>query len=87
MTCGAIIRGEVEGDGMSQTEQGQAPKYDPDRYDTVESRIESFYEEHPDGRIDTSLLSDPNDVSQCLFLAAVYLHKDDAAPRATGHAQ
>ncbi len=63
---------------MSQSERGQAPEYDPDRYDTVESRIERFYEEHPDGRIDTSLLSDPNDVSQCLFLAAVYLHKDDA---------
>ena len=60
-------------------------------YELVEDRIRAFYEDHPDGRIITFELTDPEDRAKGYFIvrAEVYLdHEDQHAhcPKATGMA-
>lgn len=62
-------------------------KFDPATYETVADRISRFYAENPEGRITTTLLSDPNRNDHYIFSVSVYRNAQDAKPVATGHAQ
>ena len=49
-----------------------ARKFDPSQYETVASRIAKFYEDHPEGRIITELVSDPNKMDMAAFKAYLW---------------
>lgn len=53
-------------------------------YVTVNERIKAFWKYYPNGRINTTLLSNDNGV--CVFKAEVYAFESDTTPRATGYA-
>lgn len=59
--------------------------FNPEEYETVESRIKRFYSDHPDGCIRTELLSSPNEISTAVVLAYVYTDHGEIL-RATGMA-
>lgn len=52
-------------------------------YETVESRIKRFYEDHEDGSITTQLISPVENISQAIFKAFIYIGDKI---RATGYA-
>lgn len=54
-------------------------------YETVESRLEKFWADHPNGRIETELV-DASDTTY-LFKALLWRDAADERPAATGHAQ
>lgn len=59
-------------------------KFDLEKYIPVSERIQQFWADHPEGRIQTSIeLIDGDDI---IIKAAVYRAAGDAAPAATGHA-
>ena len=59
-------------------------KFNLEEYDTVESRIHKFYEDHADGAIVTELASDPNNIGEvALFMASVLI---GGILKATGYA-
>ena len=60
------------------------PAFDRDSYIGVQERIVRFWDEYPDGRIWTDMKSLPDEWEQVVFFAAVYKHKDDQLPAATG---
>lgn len=62
------------------------PRFDPNDYVDVQTRITRFWSEHPDGAIVTKLMSPPDDFAQCRYEAQVYRHRDDNRPSATGYA-
>jgi hypothetical protein len=62
------------------------PPFDPNDYIDVNDRILRFWSEYPEGRIETNLMSPPDDFTQCRFRASVYKSITDAAPAATGWA-
>jgi len=53
-------------------------------YVTVAERLEKFWEEYPEGRIDTALVS--NAGGKVVIKASVYRNIGDPAPTSTGHA-
>ena len=59
-------------------------RFDLNSYETVEERLERFWSEHPEGRVLTSLLSDPNHLDECVVRAEVYFDAGDDRPRGTG---
>jgi len=66
-------------------------KFDLNSYETVETRINRFYEQHPDGRIITEDLTTEADrqVGVWRIKTFIYLTDGDQAaglPKATGHA-
>jgi hypothetical protein len=66
-------------------------QFNPEDYETVASRIQRFYEEHPDGRIVTENVTTENDRAQSIWIVKsyVYLNTGDQAaglPKATGYA-
>lgn len=63
------------------------PRFDLSNYVDVQTRLNRFHLEYPDGRIATMLESDPNDREHAVFVAHVYKHRDHAFPDATGWAQ
>lgn len=62
------------------------PAYNPETYVDVQTRISRFWSEYPDGRIHTSLESNPDHFTEAIFKAMVYKRLDDAFPSATGWA-
>lgn len=54
-------------------------KFNLDDYDPVEERIKKFYADHPEGRIITTLTSDPNNIDFSVFRAAVFVGGDEKA--------
>lgn len=65
------------------------PRFNLNDYETVEERIRRFYDENPDGRIETENLTTPVDrsVSTWVVRASIFLTAGDQAnrlPKATG---
>ena len=59
--------------------------FDLENYETVASRITTYWKDHPQGRIATRLLS--HETRQFVVMAEVYEHRDDTYPAATGLAE
>lgn len=62
------------------------PKFDIDNYVDVQERINTFWEQYPDGAIRTNLMSPPDDFTQCRYKAEVFKDRDLPAPDAVGWA-
>lgn len=60
--------------------------FDLSKYIPVHSRITSFYEKYPDGRIVTELVSLNEDSGFVCIKASAFRNRDDAEPSSTGHA-
>jgi len=60
-------------------------RFNLDDYETVESRLEKFWAENPEGRIWTDLVS--NDGKTVIIVAHAYRRADDTHPAATGFAE
>ena len=58
--------------------------FDLSNYETVESRLARFWEQFPDGRIDTALMN--YDGESCIVRTTIWKHRDDINPTATGYA-
>ena len=61
-------------------------QFDLSKYIPVHSRITSFYERYPDGRIVTELVSLNEDTGFVCIKASAFRSRDDAEPSSTGHA-
>lgn len=59
--------------------------FDLSQYETVEERLERFWEAHPDGRVETEMVF--YDADRVVFKATIYRKADDSVPVATGHAE
>jgi hypothetical protein len=55
-------------------------------YVPVQERINLFWKDHPEGRIITTLESDPADFTTCRYRAELYIDADQQRPSATGWA-
>ena len=62
-------------------------RFNPDDYEDVATRLKRFKSDHPESRIITHALSDPNLKDWVVIRAEVYLTFDAAAPSASGIAQ
>jgi hypothetical protein len=58
--------------------------FDLSNYETVESRLQKFWELYADGRIETVLMN--YDGESCIVRTVIWKHRDDAQPTATGYA-
>lgn len=58
--------------------------FDLSNYETVESRLSRYWEQFPDGRIETTLMN--YDGESCIVRTVIWKHRDDANPTATGYA-
>jgi len=58
--------------------------FDLSNYETVESRLLRFWEQNPDGRIETTLMNYDGD--SCIVRTVIWKHRDDVNPTATGYA-
>lgn len=54
-------------------------------YETVDSRIDKFWNDFPNGRILTEWMN-PGNLDEVMFMASVYTDREDARPAATGFA-
>jgi hypothetical protein len=63
-----------------------SPSFNVATYVDVQTRINRFWEEHPNGRIETQMMSLPDDFDQVVFKASVYTQVTDNNPSATGWA-
>lgn len=63
------------------------PPYNPNDYVTVQQRIDKFWEEHPNGAIQTEVVGYATDLGSVIVRAMVYRDLADAKPCATGLAQ
>jgi hypothetical protein len=59
-------------------------RFDLQNYETVDSRLDKFWTEHPNGRVETRLLSDPLQLDEVVVWAAVWFDVSEPEPRATG---
>lgn len=55
-------------------------RFNVDDYVDVQTRINDFWKQYPDGAILTRFLSDPGDFDRVVVQAEVYKHRDDARP-------
>lgn len=62
-----------------------AGKFDLETYETVESRLVKFWNDHPNGRVFTELVF--HDERRFIIKAEIYFDKDDLNPTATGYAE
>jgi hypothetical protein len=60
-------------------------RFNLDDYETVESRLHKFWDDNPNGRIETYVHH--YDETRVLIVAQVFAHKDDHKPMAFGHAE
>ncbi len=60
--------------------------FDVNAYDSVDSRIDRFWNDHPNGRILTRCVNYDAGLDELLFLAEVYENREDERPAATGWA-
>lgn len=58
--------------------------FDLSNYETVETRLNRFWETYPDGRVETTLMNYDGDT--CIVRTVIWKHRDDANPTATGYA-
>jgi len=58
--------------------------FDLSNYETVETRLARFWEQYPEGRVETTLMNYDGD--SCIVRTVVWKHRDDANPTATGYA-
>lgn len=58
--------------------------FDLSNYETVESRLLRYWEQFPDGRIETTLMN--YDGESCIVRTVIWKHRDDVNPTATGYA-
>jgi hypothetical protein len=63
------------------------PRFNLDDYVDVNSRIDLFWDKHPEGAITTKLVAHTPDLASVIVEAAVYRHRDSLTPDATGLAQ
>ena len=61
-------------------------RFDPANYESVDERLGKFWDEHPAGRIETFLLSNPDALDECVFRANVFFDINEPAARGVGHA-
>lgn len=66
-------------------------RFDPNDYETVESRIKRFYETYPDGRLITELVNTYDEEKPRIFIVKSYAYLTDGdqandLPKATGYA-
>lgn len=61
-----------------------AGNFDLNAYVEVQERINRFWDEYPEGRIETDLLSNPDNFDRVVFRSRVYKHRDNAEPDSTG---
>ena len=61
------------------------PGFNLDNYETVEDRLVKFWDDHTDGRINTSIHY--YDDTRILIRAEVYFDREDVRPVATGYAE
>jgi len=59
--------------------------FNPKDYDDVKTRLSRFWEDHPNGRVDTNIVS----ATEQMFIikAEIFLDVDDPNPKATGLAE
>jgi hypothetical protein len=62
-----------------------AGKFDLETYETVESRLVKFWNDHPNGRVFTDLVF--HDERRFIIKSEIYFDKDDMHPTATGYAE
>jgi hypothetical protein len=62
------------------------PQFDVSSYIDCQERILRLWAEYPNARIDTNLMSPPDDFTQCRYVARIYKNLDDPFPSATGWA-
>lgn len=60
-------------------------RFNLEDYEPVEDRLRRFWDEHPQGRVSTSLVF--RDEKRVLIEARVFRDKDDVNPKATGFAE
>ena len=60
-------------------------QFNLDNYETVEDRLVKFWEQHPDGRVLTSVHY--YDDTRILVKAEIYFNREDDRPVATGYAE
>lgn len=58
--------------------------FDLSNYETVETRLNRFWETYPDGRVETTLMNYDGDT--CIVRSVIWKHRDDPHPTATGYA-
>jgi hypothetical protein len=59
-------------------------RFNLDEYEPVEERLLKFWAEHPEGRIETRLLTEPAALDEAVVWAGVWFDANEAHPRATG---
>jgi hypothetical protein len=62
------------------------PQFNLEDYVDTNERIDLFWAKYPEGRIETNLMSDPHDFTQCRYVAKVYRELNHSVPAATGWA-
>lgn len=62
-----------------------AGKFNLEDYETVESRLNRFWKDHPQGRVITDLVY--HDERRFICKTEIYFDRDDTSPVSTGHAE
>lgn len=79
------IRSDAKRREQLENRQKETPMaFDLSNYETVETRLNRFWETHPDGRVETTLMNYDGDT--CIVRTVIWKHRDDAQPTATGYA-
>ena len=62
--------------------------FDPSQYETVDSRIKRFYQDHPNGRITTELVDAVGEVGKTRWIVKAFVWRDrvEGEPDGTGYA-
>jgi hypothetical protein len=79
------IRSDAKRREQTENRQKETPMaFDLSKYETVETRLNRFWETYPDGRVETTLMNYDGDT--CIVRTVIWKHRDDANPTATGYA-
>jgi hypothetical protein len=79
------IRSDAKRKEQLENRQKETPMaFDLSNYETVETRLNRFWETYPDGRVETTLMNYDGDT--CIVRSVIWKHRDDAHPTATGYA-
>jgi hypothetical protein len=79
------IRSDAKRREQLENRQKETPMaFDLSNYETVETRLNRFWETYPDGRVETTLMNYDGD--SCIIRTVIWKHRDDANPSATGYA-
>lgn len=62
-------------------------KWSPNEYETVDERIQRFYRNHPEGRIETEMLAYEGEIGKTRWIVRSAVYKADSElPSGVGHA-